>query len=188
MDEDQGQTDGQAGEVAGAFLGIGGAQHHEDEEERGDAFDEECAADAAGIGDTVGAEAGRIAHGARSARRLDDQHEHGTGEDTADDLADPVADRFFPRHAARKGDAEGNGRIDVAAGDAADGVGHGHHGKTESDGGADDAGGVTAAQPHGGAATQERQDERSDAFCKVLFHRQMILVLVHFAIKISKKS
>ena len=119
---------------------------------------------------------------------LGEQKKHCTCDDTADELADPVADGVLPGHAAGKGHAEGDGRIDVASADAADGIGHCDHGKTEGDCGTDNAGGRVAAEEHCGSAAQERQYERSDAFCKVLFHRQMIFeVLVHSADKGKKK-
>ena len=85
VDEDQGQTDGQAGQVARAFLRVGRTQDDEDEEERGDALDKERASDTACIGDAIGAEtAGKV----RSRNHFRDEEEHRTGDDAADELTD----------------------------------------------------------------------------------------------------
>ncbi len=45
---------------------------------------------------------------------------------------------------AAEDEAEGDGRVDVAAGDVADALSDGRNGHTEGEGDADDVGGVTA--------------------------------------------
>ena len=165
--QNQRQTDGQTCEVACADLAVGGAKHYEYEDEGCDDLNEECTPGAAGIGYAVGAEtAGEVGCG-------DNVHEceqQGAGHDAADDLAAPVAEGIFPAHAAGQGDCQGDGGIDVASADAADGVGHGDDCKTEGDGCPYYSCGSVAAEEHCGAATEKSQHEGADAFSKVLFH------------------
>ena len=124
MNQDEGEADGKAGEVSGTNLGVGGAQHDQHEDEGGDNFHEEGAAHTAGIGNTVGAECtGEVGGG----HDIGDQHEAGTGDDTADNLAYPGATGVFPAHAAAQGYGQGDGGVDVATADATNGIGHGNN-------------------------------------------------------------
>ena len=167
VNEDEGETDRQAGRLAGAQLRIRGAEDDEHEDEGGDELDEQRSADASRVGYAVGAEAaGQV----RSRNDLGEEQQDGAGDDTADQLAAPVAAGVLPAHAAGERDGEGDGRVDVAAGDVSDRVRHGDDGQTESDGGAHDTGRLAAPEEHSVAAAQEHQNEGSDAFSKVLFH------------------
>ena len=141
VDEDQGQTDGQTGEVARAEFAVGGTQNHEHEDEGGDDLHEAGAHCTASVGHAVAAETHHAFGDAFSAGRhdVDERQQDGTGKDTADELADPVDAGLFPGHAAGKRHSESDGRVDVATRDAADGVGHGDYGETESDGRAHNA-------------------------------------------------
>ena len=166
MDEDQGQTDGETGEVAGAELAVGGAENHEHEDEGGDDLHEASAPDAAGVSHAVAAETHHAFGDAFSTGRhdVDESQQASTGKDTADELADPIDAGLFPGHTAGKRHREGDSRVDVATGDAADGVGHGDHGETECDGRAHNTcrGGTT--QEHGRSAAQQGENERSNQF------------------------
>ncbi len=171
MDQDEAQTDSEACQVACTDFAVSCAEHYKHEEECGDDFHQECPADSSGIGHSVGAEALGAAHCAGCSSNVDDKEQEGAGDDTADELADPVAASVFPAHTAGESYAKGDSRIDVAAADAADGVGHGNYGKTEGDGGADDAGSITTSKEHCSSATKESQDECAQTFSKILFHK-----------------
>ena len=157
----------------GTWNMAGKKKRAEDEEERGDHLHEESAAHATGVRHAVGTEgAGQIG----SLDHIGDQQEEGAGDDTADDLSHPVAAGLLPAHAAGEGDGEGDGRIDVAAADFADGVGHGDHGETEGNGGSHHASGSAAAEEHRRSAAQECEDECAHAFSNVLLHTKSVLV------------
>ena len=169
VDKDEGKADGESCKVAGADFAVGRAEDDEDEDEGRDDFHEEGAAEASGVSHAVGAEGtGQV----RGCDDLGQEEEHRAGDDAAEDLADPVAAGVLPAHAAGDRDGEGNGRVDVASADAADGVGHGDDGEAESDCGADDTCRGCAAEEHGSPAAQKRQDEGPDALSDVLFHME----------------
>ena len=171
--QDQRKADGQTGEIARADLAVSRSEDHEHEEEGRDDLDEESAAETACIRHAVGTEtAGKI----RGGDDIDEQEQDGTGEQTADHLADPIAAGVLPAHAPGEGDTEGDGRIDVAAGNAADGVSHGDDGETECEGRTDNTGGRVASEEDCGAAAQECQNEGSDALSDVLFHNDTKLI------------
>ena len=71
--------------------------------------------------------------------------------------------------AAADDEADGDGRVQVAAGDVADGVGHGQHGEAEGERDADEADAEVRGPPrqearreHGAAAAAEDEPERAD--------------------------
>ncbi len=66
--------------------------------------------------------------------------------------------------------SDGTGRVDVAAGDASDGVGHSHYRETEGDSRADHSGGGVAAEEHCRSAAKKCQNHCSDALSDVLSH------------------
>ena len=162
VDEGEGQADDEAAEGAVLELIGGDAQDGGDEEEGQDHFQQEAGAEAAvDAAQAVGAEAaghvGDIAH-------LEDQGDEAHAGHRADDLGDDVKQELHGLQALPKEDRQGDGGVDVAAGDVADGVGHGHDGQAEGQGGEDvpaAAGGVAAHQ-HGGAAPHEAQGEGAD--------------------------
>src|SRR6185312_3567145 len=78
----------------------------------------------------VGGEAGGAAEALLAAG--DDVKAAG-GNDGADDLSDDVGEKFAPGEAAAGVEAEGDGGIEMRAGDVADGEGHGEHGETEGE-------------------------------------------------------
>ena len=160
VDEDEAETDSKSCEVACADLRIGGAQNYEHEEECGDHLHESCTPYASGVSNTVGAEAaGEI----RSTDDGCDCTEQSAGKDTADKLAAPVSACIFPAHAAGESDAKGNGRINVASADAADGVCHGNNRETEGNGCAYHAGRLTTTKKHCRSASKEGENESAYA-------------------------
>lgn len=68
-----------------------------------------------------------------------------------------------------KSRSDGTGRVDVAAGDASDGVGHSHYRETPGDSRADHSGGGVAAREHC-RSQQKCQNHCSDALGDVLSH------------------
>ena len=165
--ENQGETDGETCEVAGSYLGIRGAENDKDEEEGGDNLNEECSAYSACIGYTIGSEtAGKVSCG----DNLGEEEKDGSCHDCTDNLATPVTNGILPAETAGEGYTEGDGRVDVASGDTSDRVSHCDNRKTESHGGAYDAGGRVTAKEHCGSAAKEGQNESSDALCKILSH------------------
>ena len=129
MDEDEGETDCETCEVACAYLAVSGSENYEDEEEGGYDFYQECTTGTAGTGDTVTSETCRVGtcESCRRSHDLGEEEEQGTGDDGTDDLADPVSAGILPAHTSGKGDAKGDGRVDVATGDTADCVSHCYH-------------------------------------------------------------
>lgn len=167
VDEDEGQTDRETCEIAGTYLAVSRSEDHEHEEERGDELNEERSACSAGVGHRVGSEtSGEV----RSGDYFCEKEEDRAGDDGSDDLADPVAKSVLPAHSAGKGGTEGDGRVDVAAGDASDGVGHSHYRETEGDSRADHSGGGVAAEEHCRSAAKKCQNHCSDALGDVLSH------------------
>ena len=148
----QGQADDEAAERAVFRLLGGHAQNIDDENERQDDFHQKArhgaAADAA---QTVGTEAaGHIGHTAHAEHRRQDRRAH----ERAHTLGNHVVHELHDFHAAGEQDPQRHSGVDVASGDVADGIGHGHNGQAERQGREDVAsavGGVTAHQ-HGSAA------------------------------------
>src|ERR1700722_1205498 len=108
-------------------------------------------------GETMGLEVG-------CARGDDIQHRRTSKP--ADDLHDPVWDQFRPFEAVGDRKAERDGGIEVAAGNSADGKGHGQHGQAERESDADesDAEFRKSRSEHGTAAASEYEPEGSEEF------------------------
>ena len=167
VDENEAETDCKACGFACAILGICCTKNNQDKDEGSNDLNKACAPYATGIGDAVGAKtAGKI----RSGNNLGKQKQQSTGNDTADNLANPIAASIFPTHASAEGNAQGDGRIDVAAADFANGICHGNYGKTECNSGSNYTCRSVATKEHGSPATKECKNERSYHFSDVLFH------------------
>ena len=166
VDEHEAKTDGEAGEVAGTLLLVGRAEHYEDEEHGQYDFGDETVGNAAGacVGTGLGAQC-------EFGRGADEGIEDGATDEGSDALENDIHRCVLAADALVEPAAEGDGGVDVAAADAADGIGHRHNGKAEGEGGAYDAGGVnTTIETYGCAATEEHEDGCADHFCKILFH------------------
>ena len=167
MNQDEGEADGQTCEVVGGTIGLrGGAEDDEHEDVRQHNLNYQA------VDGTVGAGVGTRSRGDDDGGiHTDNAVEDSSCEDGTDDLSTDVTARVLGRDAAVEEDAQGDGGIDVAAADAADGVGHGDDAETEGDGCAHDRSGVDAAtETHGRAATKQCQHESAYHFSKILFH------------------
>ena len=102
-----------------------------------------------------------------------DQIENSGAGDAADDLGDDVGDHLGFRMTSADDQSDGDRRIQVAARDVADGVGHGHHGEAEGERNADEAdaevdGGVTdrtgevRREDRAAAATEDEPERAED--------------------------
>ena len=172
MDGDQRQPDREAGE-AGRRERVGDAENADQEQERRHHFEDE------GRDDIVFAEIARapavLAEPAGPALRLagQDEIEHDRGDDRAENLGDPVADHVGHAHPAGDVDAEAHRRIDMAAGDRPDAIGHGDDGEAE---GARDPQQIDRRRARAHAAddrrpaAEEHQGERADKLRDLLVH------------------
>ena len=77
--------------------------------------------------------------GAEAVLAVGDDEEDATGDRTADDLGDPVGDDRCPLDTLRDSTAEGDGGVEVSAGDVADRVGAGDDGEAEGQRDTDEA-------------------------------------------------
>ena len=112
---------------------------------------------------TVGAEAaGHVGH---PAEVKDQGKDAGAGKST-EALRHDIADKFAGRHSAAQQYAKRHRRVDMAAGDVADTVGHAHDGKTEGQSRQQVAGAACRVAPHkhGGSAADQHQRKGSDKF------------------------
>ncbi len=71
--------------------------------------------------------------GAEARLAAGDQIEDRRTRDAAEHLGDDVGNRLGLRMASADHEADGDRGIEVAAGDVADGVGHGQHGEAEGE-------------------------------------------------------
>ena len=186
----EGQADDQAAEGAVARLAGGHAEDAGDEDEGQDDLDQQARNRvAAHTGEAVGAETtGHIRH----AAELKDDRQDGRADQRADALGDDVAADVLLVHTAGHEHAEGDGGVDVAAGDVADGVSHGDDGQAEGQGGEDvaAAGGCVTAHQHGGTAPEHDQCAGADRFCDKFFHRESpsFLLCPHHTLLLHKKQ
>lgn len=175
VDEHEGETDGEAGEVVGGAVGlVGGTQHYEHEDAGEDNFSQQAAKDIDASLEVVGA---------RAFKTLDIAYEEpkqGAADEGADDLEEHIHAGVLAAHAASGPAAEGDGGIDVATADTADGVGHAYYGETEGEGRADDTAGIhrdgavgRTVEAYGHAAAHENEHHGAEHFCKILFHNNV---------------
>ena len=156
---------------AGA-LRAGRAEDDEDEARGQDELDQEAGEEAVAAG-RVGAVAVRgEAAGGPVGLAGGDEVEDDRGDEAADHLGDPVGDELAPGEAAADGEAERDRRVEVAAGDRADGVGHGEHGQAEGerDAGEADAELGEAGGEHGAAAAAEHEPEGAECLGSKFLH------------------
>ena len=166
------QADGEAGE-AGRRERVRDAENADQEQEGRNHLEDE------GRNDVVFAEVARapavLAKPAIPSLSLagQDEIEHDRGDDRPEHLGDPVTDHLLGGHAAGDEHAEADRRIDVAARDGADAVGHGDDGKAEGAGDPEQIDG-RGARPHSPddrrSAPEEHQGEGADKFRNLLIH------------------
>ena len=175
--EGEGEADDQTGERTVTELGRGNTQDGEHEDEGKDDLDDEAGNEAAvDTRQTIGTHAtGHVNH---LAQPKDAEQHEGTDE-RAYELGDYVAHEVLPAEPTAHKDSQGDGRVDVAARDVADAVGHGDDGQAERqcrEQVATATRGV-AANEHGGTAAHEGEHERTDKLCDVLLHKGSFLGL-----------
>ena len=110
--------------------------------------------------------------GAETVGRADQPAQDGGSGGRAQKLRDDIAHEIRNAHAAVQQDAQGDGGVDVAAGDVADGIRHGDNHQTERQR-RHQIGSVRfgCAARHGGdAAGEQDQNEGADKFGGILFH------------------
>ncbi len=167
--EHQGEADDYAAEGAMSALLGGHAEDGQNEQEgQQDFYDETCHGAAAHACQTVCAEATGLV---LNRAELEYECQQSGASQGTEALGNNVADEFVHLHAAAHEHAEGNGGIDVAAGNIAHAVCHADDGQTEGKGGEDVATAVDSvtADQHCGAAAEQHECERADEFGDVLF-------------------
>lgn len=86
------------------------------------------------------------------------------------ELPEHVAGCVFAAHALREPYAECDGRVDVAARDAADAVGHCHDRQAECESYGQYLGRCVAAQEYGASAAHQYENHCPQHFCKIFLH------------------
>ena len=175
MNAGQGQADDQAAEGTVVGLGRGNAEDAQDEDEGQDDLNKQGRKSiAAHAGQAVAAEgAGHILDMAE----LEDQRQKSRTHKRADALCNDITRNVLFLHAAGEKHPQRDGRVDVAARDVADAVGHGNDRKAEGERGQDVAAAHDriAADQHGRPAAQHDQRAGADCFGKVFFHNTDLL-------------
>jgi len=148
-----GESDGKRSGAlhAGSVVVVSSSSEHDPDEHEGD---EEL--DAKGLSDgEVFVDGGHAeASSAANVLRSQDLEQASTNE-SAKALEHDVEERLEDADLPAEDEAEGHGRVDVAAGDVADGLGNGGDGHAEGEGDADDVRRVAA---HAGAAADEDEE------------------------------
>src|ERR1700678_4530208 len=172
MDDHQRQPDGETGE-AGRRDWVSYAENAHQKEERPHHLEHESRDEI--VFPEVARAPAVLAEAPGPALSLAGQNEieHHRGDDRAQNLSNPVADHVGDAHPARDIDAETDRRIDVAAGDRPDAVGHGDNGEAERARYAEKIDG-RRARPHAAddrrPATEEYEREGPDKFSYLLVH------------------
>lgn len=101
-----------------------------------------------------------------------DEEEDRPCGDRSKDLGDNVGDDLGRGEAAAGPEADGDRRVQVAAGNVADGVGHGHHGEAESKGHSEktDPHVREGRREHGAAAPAEHKPKRTEKLRTIFVH------------------
>ena len=105
--EDEGETDGESGEIAGALLLIGGTEYYEHEYEGEEHLGEQASDDGNTLLACVGAGSGEVNIGGEKSQ-------DGRAEDSAYDLENHVETCILAAHLSGEPYREGDGGIDVA--------------------------------------------------------------------------
>jgi hypothetical protein len=159
MDRHQGQADGETGEPDRS-ASLRHAENADQEQEGADHLVDEGRPHIV-LAEIAGTPA-ILAERSAPAGSLpqEDEIEHGSAGDRAEHLGDHIHDEIGGRHAPRHEHAEAHRRIDMAARDLADAVGHGDDGETESGGDAENVDrGRPAAHPADDGRAAADQDQ-----------------------------
>ena len=133
MNQGERQTDGDRREAGGDAFFRGG-EDDEDEERRHDDFDDQCCLEGIPAGRmlTVAVGSESLGH-VEPCRTAGNDIEHAAGSDTAENLRYDVRRQFSGGETPGRPQAEGNGWVDMAARDRADGVSHGEEGEAKGE-------------------------------------------------------
>lgn len=151
-----GESDGQGSRalhVGGVVVVSSSSENNQDEDEGDEELDSEGLSDREMFIDRGHAETGSTANFFRSEKR-----EKSSTDESTNALENDVEESLEDSDLAAEDEAEGDGRVDVAAGDVADALSDGGDGHAKGEGDADDVGGVTT---HARAASD--QDEEHGA-------------------------
>ena len=159
MDQGQGAADDQTGNLAERLTG-GHAQDRQDE----DAGQHDLGQEAAADGD-----AGLKGVRAEAAVKVEENAQADRTEDRAEALGDHVADEVLEAHLLADQHCQRDRRVDVAAGNVADGVGHRYDHKAEGQSRERVAAPVRAAGDDRHAAGHQHEDKGTDEFRQILF-------------------
>ena len=83
--------------------------------------------------ETVPKQGAAKALGENTHRGPSSYEERGSGDQTGDDLRRDIGRDIAPLEALRGGEADGDGRVEVATGDVPDGIRHRQHGQSEGE-------------------------------------------------------
>ena len=178
MDQGEGEADGQPGESLGRPV-IGGSQDDEQEHPSQDDLGGDYRAQRVAAGGMLAESVGRqVARRGKAFLTLGDDVDREAGEQAADHLHNPVARHRFPLDPSRQRRAQGDGGIEVAAGDGSECVDAGEHGQAEGECHAEKAdpqrgtvGGGELRGENRAAAAAEDQPECADQLrCQSMKH------------------
>jgi hypothetical protein len=163
MDQGEAEADGDGGEAFGGAF-VGGAEDDEKEERGEEHLDEEAGEERVVFGGVVGvAVGGESAGEGEGGVAAGDQVQNSGGADGSENLGDDVGGQFGDGEAFGGDEADRDGGVEVAAGDVADGEGHGENRESEGKGHADVADAeVNACGEDSAAATAEDKPEGAE--------------------------
>src|SRR6056297_1855912 len=164
---------------AGRRLGRGRAEDDDQEPGGQDHFDQQCRHQSVAARRKRAEPVGGEAPGRPARRTGCDGVEEDRGDEPADDLRDPVERHLGPGEAAADREAERHGRVEVAAGDVADRVGHRQDREAEGERDAHEADAQfgKAGGEDGTAATAEYEPEGAEGFgCEFLDHLGLFIL------------
>ena len=172
VDQAEGEADGQSGKFAESLTCVGGAEHYEDEEEGEQALYQQGHAGAGAGLNHIGGQRSRTcgASEVESRSHIDQPVKESGADGGAYELCCYISAKFTKLHAAREEHGEGNGGIDVAAGDVADTVDQAKEHEAEAEADAEDT--DFGSGQHSAAACKEHQKHSSDALSDVFSHKQ----------------
>ena len=157
------EADGQTSEVVGGTIGLGGSTEYDEYEDAGEDNLSEQTTEHRDVGlkvvGTRSLHTGNISY---------EDGEQGTADEGSDALEDDVHDTLLGVHTTSEDAAQRDGGVDVATGDAADGVGHSNDGQAEGQRGSyycgDVVDGITT-EADGNTAAHEYEHHCAHHFC-----------------------
>ena len=137
MDEGEAEADGDGGEAFGGAL-VRAAEDDQQEEAGEDDFDEEAGDEGVAAGGVIAEAIGGESAEDEVWPAAGDDVEDSRGDDGSCYLGDDVGAKFRGGEALADDEADGDCRVEVAAGDVANGEGHSENCESEGEGNADE--------------------------------------------------